>query len=361
MAHGDRAHRTHARQHERGIRAGRERDRDHERAERRPHVEPREEGRAEIRAEQILHERLREREYREGDRERSERECRGLEQALHRDLRRRCAERLAHADLAHAARRPRGREIRVVHARDTEHETAEHEQHRRERQARIEEVAGAREHLPHGDEAERVILVAQHLRRHVTRREVAELPSKRIGGQRAAGRHVKVGDRVHHEPTGVGRRPSAGRKPEKRRPDRLVHVARREQVERQRRVGRAAELRRLGDRVDHAGDRGVDGIADDDRLADRVVRAEESRGGLAREHGAARRRERRVRVARDERQSEDVEELGIDRDAEQPHGVRAIRNHRLSVDDDGAGDFRNGREIALQGLGGDFGRRGGVP
>ena len=54
----------------------------------------------------------------------------------------------------------------------------------------------------------------------------------------------------------------------------------------------------------------------DDRLAERVVRAEESRGGLAREHGAARGRQCRARVARHERQSKDVEELRIDRDAE---------------------------------------------
>ena len=76
-----------------------------------------------------------------------------------------------------------------------------------------------------------------------------------------------------------------------------------------------AEVRRLGNLADHARHGHVEHAAERDRPAEHGVRAEEPPRRVLREHHAVRLAQRVLRVARDERQVEDVEKLGVGRDA----------------------------------------------
>ena len=304
----------------------------------------------------------------------------GFEQVLRDELAAARTDDFTQADLARAARRACGREIRVVHAGDEKHEGSQAEQQRRDRDGSARAAEKLRVELRdhHAAERYRARLDARELEllgRHVVRDEVVHprvdgrgryvavalehrvgraavaaepvlvlllrLRLGRRGVRRGGARGALVGGLVTGGRLGAigcrrrrgrvgwlrGGRRSGGRV--EALPQPIVEIPRRDHLEVQRRRARTAEVRRLGDLADYALHGRVDAVAAErDRLAEHVPRAvQPDRGGLAEQH-AVWCCERGMRVARDERQIEDVEKLGVHGDRDHARAAAVGRHGR---------------------------------
>ncbi len=237
----------------------------------------------------------------ERERERDGHRERRLHEMLPRDVHARRADCLAHADLARAPRRLRGREVHEVQHGDAERQEAERKEHRAHRDRRralpehdrLEEIDQGLRHGP------RLEASGHEIFRHVALAEALETRLHALERHRSVSRKQHERERTEPHPRVRARR---------QRLEPLEVLPRHEQLEAvpQERV---RELRRAGNLPDHARDREVD-VSDRERAAEHVDGSEQLARGVLRDHGAAR-RERGLRVARDQGKLEHVEELGV--------------------------------------------------
>ena len=132
--------------------------------------------------------------------------------------------------------------------------------------------------------------------------------------------------------------------------ERVLGVPRQQHVETQRRGRGTSHVRGLANRIDHAGHGHIEHAADHDRASEHVNAAEEPRRRVAREHDADGLAQG-VPVSCDERQIEDVQELGLRRGDEHANELFVGADAGFGIDDLDSREGLDLRELRAQVLG----------